>query len=55
MLQASLVVFGRPPFESQVGSYLILSNFVLTDLKVSVLVTGSKTKKLAVIPEGDIT
>ena len=55
MLQASLVVFGRPPFESQVGSYLILFNFVLTDLKVLVLVSSSKTKKLAVIPESDVT
>ena len=55
MLQASLVVFERQSFKSQVGSYLILSNFILTDLKVSVLITGSKTKKLAVIPEGDVT
>ena len=46
MLQAFLVVFGQLPFESQVGSYLILSNFVLNDLKVSVLITGSKTKNL---------
>ena len=38
MLQASLVVFEQLPFKSQVGSYLILSNFILTDLKVSVLV-----------------
>ena len=46
MFQASLTVFRGPTFKFQVGSNLILSNFILTDLKVQCSSQAQRQKNL---------